>query len=109
MIDPTLGTPPTPASTTILDLETGLEILARLPLADPHRAHSELNHFFDGLLQAPPQVGVYIEPLEQSRETLCFVGEELARSYVNKPLPLTEAPENCFRRVTSTWLKAARG
>ncbi len=79
-----------------------------MPLADPRQAQRELNHFLDRLLQAPPPAGIYLELLEQSRETLCFIGEELARSYVNKPLPLTEAQENCFREAISIWFKAAR-
>lgn len=92
----------------ISDLQTGLEYLSRLPLANPQQAHIELKHFLDSLLKAPPEVDVYLELLEQSRPTLCFVEEELARNYVNKPLPLGAVEEDCFRQVTVVWIKMAR-
>jgi hypothetical protein len=92
----------------VSDLQTGLEILSRLPLAEPKLAHRELDCFLDCLLQTPLPLDVHLDLLEQSRETLCFVGEELAHSYVNKPLPLNEAQESCFGQVVSLWLKAAR-
>ncbi len=98
---------PSPSSTIIPDLQTGLEILSRLPLADPQQAHRDLDHFLDSLLHTPLPVDVHLELLEQSREPLCFVGEELARSYVNKPLPLNAEQDHCFGQVISTWLKAA--
>jgi hypothetical protein len=96
-----------PVVMAIPDLQTGLQILSRLPLANPLQAESELNCFLDSLLQAPPQAAVYLNLLEQLRVPLCFVEEELARRYINKPLPLGEIEEGCFQQVVSTWLKAA--
>jgi len=97
-----------PISTAIPDLQTGLQMLSRLPLANPQQAESELNRFLDSLFQEPPHADVYLNLLEQARLSLCFVEEELARRYVNKPLPLGDLEEECFRQVSTTWLKAAR-
>jgi len=95
------------AAMEIPDLQTGLQFLSRLPLANTQQAEIELNRFLDSLLQAPPQADVYLNLLEQSRVPLCFVEEELARRYVNKPLPLGEIEEGCFRQVVGIWLKTA--
>ncbi len=92
----------------ISDLQTGLEYISRVPLADPRQAHLELKHFLDSLLKTPPQVDVYLELLEQLRPSLCFVEEELARNYVNKPLPLGSIEDGFFRQVTIVWIKMAR-
>jgi hypothetical protein len=97
-----------PITMAIPDLKTGMEILSRLPLANPQQAGVDLNRFLDSLLQAPPHADVYLNLLEQSRVPLCFAGEELSRRYVNKPLPLGDVEEECFRQMIATWLKAAR-
>jgi len=89
------------------DLQTGLAILERLPLANPPLAQDGLSHFFDRLQHTPPPADVYLELLEHSREALCFVQEEFARHYVNKPLPLGDIEEDHFQRVIATWRKAA--
>ena len=77
-----------PGPLAIPDLQTGLQILSRLPLANPLQAEGELNRFLDSLLQEPPEPAVYLTLLEQTRVPLCFVEEELARRYVGKPLPV---------------------
>jgi hypothetical protein len=97
-----------PITMAIPDLQTGLQILSRLPLANPAQAEIDLNRFLDSLLQSPPHPGVYLTLLEQSRVSLCFVEEELAKRHVSKPLPLGEIEEAGFRQVVATWLKAAR-
>ena len=97
-----------PNTTAIPDLQTGLQMLSLLSLANPQKAESEINLFLDSLLQSPPLADVYLNLLEQLREPLCYVEEELARHYVNKPLPLDETEEGCFRQVTATWHKMAR-
>ena len=97
-----------PATLRIADLDTGFEILSRLPLANSERAELEINHFLDSLLQAFPTGEVYLQLLEQTRISLCFIEEELARRYTNKALPLGQSEESAFRQVVATWLKAAR-
>lgn len=97
-----------PGPLAIPDLQTGLQILSRLPLANPLQAEGELNRFLDSLLQEPPEPAVYLTLLEQTRVPLCFVEEELARRYIGKPLPLGDLEENAFTQVVATWLKAAR-
>lgn len=97
-----------PVTRKISDLQTGFRILSRLPLANSQQAALEINDFLDCLLQAPPQGEVYLQLLEQTRISLCFVEEELARRYIDKPLPLGDVEERIFRQVVTTWLKAAR-
>ncbi|HAY28521.1 MAG TPA: hypothetical protein DCY47_13745 [Candidatus Accumulibacter sp.] len=92
----------------IADLQSGFELLSRLPLANSERAEGELNRFLDSLLQSPPAADVYLQLLEQTRISLCFIEEELARRYTNKALPLGRGEEEAFRQVVATWLKAAR-
>ncbi len=92
----------------IPDLESGLNFLSRLPLANPLQAEVSLNQFFDSLLQAPPAALVYLNLLEQTRVPLCFVEEELARRYVNKPLPLGDVEAQAFGQVIEVWRKVTR-
>ena len=82
---------PTTRLADIPDLQSGLEMLASLPLANPLEALEGLEDFFDGVVQIPTESGFYLELLEQSRVPLCFVTEELARRYIAKPLPLGES------------------
>jgi len=92
----------------IAGLETGLDFIARLPLANPLQAEVLLNQFLDGLLAAPPEVSIYLNLLEHVRIPLCFVEEELAHRYHSKPLPLGETEEWAFRQVVGVWRKVAR-
>lgn len=92
----------------ISDVETGFQLLSRLPLADSQQAEIDINRFLDALLQAPPPAGAYLQLLEQTRISLCFIEEELARRFTSKALPLGEVEEPIFQRVVNTWLKAAR-
>lgn len=97
-----------PAKMKIANLQTGFQILSRLPLANSQQAAMEINQFLDSLLLAPPDGDVYLQLLEQTRISLCFIEDELARRYTNKALPLGEVEEEIFRQVVATWLKAAR-
>ncbi len=92
----------------ISDLQSGFQILARLPLANSQQAAIEINAFLDSLLHTPPDGEVYLQLLEQTRISLCFIGEELSRRYVNKPLPLGDPEAAPFKQVVALWLKAAR-
>ncbi|MBK8525202.1 MAG: hypothetical protein IPL58_14915 [Betaproteobacteria bacterium] len=92
----------------IPDLDTGIAFLSRLPLANPLQAEASLNQFFDSLLNEPPAALTYLSLLEHTRVPLCFVEEELARRYVNKPLPLGEIEEQAFQQVISIWHKVCR-
>lgn len=92
----------------IPDLDSGLAFLSRLPLANPVQAELSLNQFFDSLLAAPPPALTYLNLLEQTRVPLCFVEEELARRYVNKPLPLGDVEEQAFQQVIAIWRKVTR-
>ena len=93
---------------TIPDMEAGLNFLSRLPLANPLQAEESLNRFFDALLDAPPPALTYLNLLEQTRVPLCFVEEELARRYVNKPLPLGDVESEAFDQVVGVWRKVVR-
>jgi hypothetical protein len=97
----------TRATMKISDLQTGFRILSRLPLANSHQAQLEINNFLDSMLQAPPPADVYLQLLEQTRISLCFIEEQLAREYTGKALPLNDLEEAAFRQVVATWLKAS--
>ncbi|MBN8515093.1 hypothetical protein [Accumulibacter sp.] len=97
-----------PATMKISDLQTGFRILSRLPLANSRQAQFEINNFLDSLLQSPPPGDVYLQLLEQTRISLCFIEEQLAREYTSKALPLGDAEEAAFQQVVATWLKASR-
>jgi hypothetical protein len=92
----------------IPDLDTGIAFLSRLPLANPLQAEASLNQFFDSLLSEPPAALTYLNLLEHTRVPLCFVEEELARRYINKPLPLAEIEEQAFQQVIAIWRKVCR-
>lgn len=92
----------------ICDLQSGFQILSRLPLANSQLAAIEINEFLDSLLASPPDGDVYLQLLEQTRISLCFVAEDLSRRYVDKPLPLGDPEAAAFKLVVATWLKAAR-
>jgi hypothetical protein len=92
----------------IPDLDTGVAFLSRLPLANPLQAEASLNQFFDSLLNEPPAALTYLSLLEHTRVPLCFVEEELARRYVNKPLPLGDIEEQAFQQVIDIWHKVCR-
>ncbi|HMW55778.1 MAG TPA: hypothetical protein PKZ67_07230 [Accumulibacter sp.] len=100
--------PNIPATMKIPDLHTGFQMLSRLPLANSRQAALDINLFLDSLLRTPPQGEVYLQLLEQTRISLCFIEEELARSYINKALPLGEVEASAFCQVIATWQKAAR-
>lgn len=92
---------------SIPDLETGLQLVSRLPLGSPGEAVDELNRMLDSLALTPPTADIYLDLLEQLRMPLCFVSEELARGYSSKPLPLSDHEEQSFRRVAEIWRKVS--
>ena len=92
----------------IRDLRTGSEIISRLSLANPQQAEADLHRILDSLAAAPPDGETYFQLLEQARLPIAFVAEEMAKRYVNKPLPLADLEEGCFQRVVELWLKTAR-
>ncbi len=97
-----------PPELVIPDLDTGINLIAQLPLANPPEALEQINRLLDGLKAMPPSPEIYLALLEQARVPLCFVAEELARTYHNKPLPLAELEEFRFLRVVETWRKMGR-
>jgi len=92
----------------IPDLQTGMQYLGRLPLANPAVAEQQLMAFIDALLETPPLAGDLLALLEQARIPLCFVEEEMARRYHNKPLPLAEQEEDYFQQVVAAWRRMAK-
>lgn len=89
----------------ILDLETGYRILSRLPLANAEQAERDINQFLDSLLHAPPAPEIYLQLLEQTRVSLCFIEDELAKRFADRALPLGELEEEAFHQVVATWRK----
>lgn len=90
------------------DVETGLAYLAELKLANPLVAEQQLTCFLDSLLAEPPDPGVLLPLLEQARAPLCFIEEEMARRYQNKPVPLTDEENAAFVQVVAAWRKMGK-
>lgn len=97
-----------PITFAIRDLQTGCEIIARIPLANPQQAETDFNRFLDSLLAAPPDGETYFRLLEHARLSIAFVAEELAKRYLNKPLPLGDIEEAIFQQIVTLWRKTAR-
>ncbi len=47
----------------ISDLQSGFQILARLPLANSQQAAIDINAFLDSLLNTPPDGEIYLQLL----------------------------------------------
>lgn len=80
----------------IRDLRTGSEIISRLSLTNPQQAEVDLHRILDSLAATPPDGETYFQLLEQARLPISFVAEEMAKRYLNKPLPLAEVEEEIF-------------
>ncbi len=93
---------------SIRDLQTGANLLAQLPLANPLAAEQQLIRLLDSLLVEPPDPGVLFALLEQARVPMCFVEEEMARRYHNKPLTLSDDEEASFEQVVAVWRKTSK-
>ncbi len=85
------------------DIPSGSAYLARLPLANPAASEQQLLQFLEALLADPPPADTLLSLLEQARVPLCFVEEEMARRYHNKPLPLGKEERSNFELVLSAW------
>ena len=72
----------------IPDFQTGSEIIARLPMANPAQAANDLVRLLDSLVAIPPDSETYFRLLEHARLPIAFVTEDLAKRYLHKPLPL---------------------
>lgn len=96
------------AQLSIVDLNDGMNYLAKLMLANPGTAERQLMDFLDALLTAPPDPGILFALLEQTRAPLCFVEEEMARLYHNKAVPLSHDEESAFRAAVDAWRKMGK-
>lgn len=92
----------------IFDLRGGMDYLAQLSLANPVVTERQLMRFLDALLVSPPESGILLALLEQTRAPLCFVEEEMARRYHSKAVPLTDEEESCFQQVVTAWRKMGK-
>ncbi|MDR1162538.1 MAG: hypothetical protein LBM17_01685 [Candidatus Accumulibacter sp.] len=100
---------PAPADALyISDLREGEYVLERVPLDDPRRAEVELSRFLDALLNPVLDSRTIYALLELAAEDVAFVAKELAKEYLDQPLPLDESQENTFVRVIALWEKMAR-
>ncbi|MDR0577496.1 MAG: hypothetical protein LBI87_08180 [Candidatus Accumulibacter sp.] len=92
----------------IPDLQTGNEIIARLPLTDPLAAAREIGRILDGFLVAPPEHETHFRLLERVRQPAAFVAEELGKRYEDKPVPFGDAEEEAFREAAALWIKTGK-
>ena len=81
------------------NLQTGFDMVARWPLANPAQAQNDINAFLDSLEAIPPDGETYFSLLEHIRLPIAFVVEELTKRYLTKPLPLAELEEAVFQQV----------
>lgn len=93
---------------SIPDLASGTAFLSRLPLPNPTVAHPSLAEFIESLIETPPPFQVFVQLLEQSRGPLETLQHEIARTFLNKPVPLGEGEENAFQQVVRGWQRMAR-
>lgn len=92
----------------ISDIQSGMNYLSQLSLANPIVAERQLMSFIESLLVAPPDSGVLLALLEQARAPMCFVEEEMARRYHNRALPLADEEESYFQQVVTAWRKMGK-
>ena len=93
---------------SIPDLASGMAFLSRLPLSNPTVAHPSLAEFIESLIEAPPPFHVFVQLLEQSRTPLDRLQDEVARTFLNKAVPLGENEESSFQQVVRGWQRMAR-
>ena len=96
------------SSLSISDLRTGADYLSQLPLANPPLAEKQLIELLDALLENPPEASILLSLLEQARMPICFVEEERARRYHNKPLVLSDDEEQTFQQVLAVWQRMSK-
>ncbi|MDR3221739.1 MAG: type II toxin-antitoxin system PemK/MazF family toxin [Candidatus Accumulibacter sp.] len=99
---------PSPKTGSALNLQTGGEIIERIPLANAAEAVNDLDQFLDRLLADAPDPQTYFQLLEQVWLPITFVAEELAKRYVNKPIPFGDVEETFFHQVILLWLKTSK-
>ena len=95
-------------SLNIPDLQAGSHYISQLSLANPTLAEQQVIAFLDALIENPPDAGVLLSLLEQTRVPLCFIEEEIAQRYHNKALPLASEEESSFQQVVSAWRKMGK-
>ncbi|MDR0736554.1 MAG: hypothetical protein LBF51_06965 [Zoogloeaceae bacterium] len=99
------GQPSSPSGAprvVIADLTTGLRMIAALPNDFPQKALLGIRHMLDCLVEQPPEIGVYLDVLEQVRVSLYPCCESLGERYRDSSLPLRERDEEVFQHVTQT-------
>ncbi|GHU26091.1 hypothetical protein AGMMS50256_02510 [Betaproteobacteria bacterium] len=96
------------AAISITDFKTGSGIIARVPLSNPAAAIHDLDRILDSLLTSPLDDQTCFQLLEHVRRPVVHVAEELAKRYVNKPVPLGDVEDTFFRQVAALWLKTAK-
>lgn len=91
----------------ITELHTGLDYLARLPLANPAQAIPALRQFYENLIHGHLPAKIFLQLLEQARLPLATVVEAHRRRFWNKALPLNEAEDMAFHDAFESWQLAA--
>lgn len=92
----------------IPNLQAATLFLSELSLANPQLADQQLAEFLDTLIANPLEPDVLFAILEETRVPLCFVEEERAKAYYNKPLLLTDEQERCFAEVLAVWQRMSK-
>lgn len=87
----------------ISDLVACKRWLAALPLSNVQAAHAEIGAQL-GLLNCFPVAPLErLRIMEHLRETVDFIQAEVAKKYLNKPVPFDQAEETVWRNVLELW------
>lgn len=92
---------------TFPDLQTGLNFLGRVPLANPTQALPALRHFYTSLIRNPLPASAFLKLLEHARGALASVLEVNSRRFLSRSLPLGDAEDAALRETCDGWQLAA--
>ena len=99
---------PSQSQQQIPDLLTGKKFLSRIPLADQRLAFGQIAGFLDSLLVSPLDTDNVFELLEDVSQPIASIAKELAKHYLDKPIPLGNIEESFFQQVSQLCLKMAK-
>lgn len=103
---PVLSLPPLDAAAPpprIKDAQACKEWLACLPLTNVQLARSEIARELDLLNRFPLPAQERLKIVEQLREPVAYLQDELTKKYLNKPLPFGPAEETALQDALALW------
>ena len=99
---------PSQSQQLIPDLSTGKRILSCISRTDQQLASGEITGFLDSLLMSPLNTDNIFELLEDASQPVASIAKELAKHYLDKPIPLGDIEESFFQQVSQLCQKMAK-